>query len=113
MDVKIEDKRYIDVEELYKKLDYEGQDVVEDLGDVARFGFSIRRVKQIVESLNPISLTVKYGTWVLRPDEMQEEEHMKNGNYYYECSICHHGDLQSKSATVPFCWNCGSRMKKQ
>lgn len=34
-----------------------------------------------------------------------------NGNAHYECSNCHHGDVQAESQEVPYCWHCGARMK--
>lgn len=51
--------------------------------------------------------------WILRPCELQDEIEVANGNYAYECSNCKHGDLQSKSAEVPYCWFCGAKMKKE
>ncbi len=51
--------------------------------------------------------------WILRPRELQDEIEVANGNYSYECSNCKHGDLQSKSVEVPYCWFCGAKMKKE
>lgn len=47
----------------------------------------------------------KTGVWL-------EEEAADDGNWRYTCSVCGYADIQSRSAQVPFCWHCGSRMQK-
>lgn len=47
----------------------------------------------------------KTGVWL-------EEEATDDGNWRYICSVCGYADIQSRSAQVPYCWHCGSRMQK-
>lgn len=47
----------------------------------------------------------KTGVWL-------EEEATDDGNWRYICSVCGYADIQSRSAQVPYCWHCGSRMRK-
>ncbi len=48
----------------------------------------------------------KTGHWI--PMGIVDE----NGNRNYECSECHHSDVQAESMTVPYCWFCGAKMIK-
>ena len=34
-----------------------------------------------------------------------------DGNHFYECSECGHGDMHMPNIEVPYCWNCGARME--
>lgn len=38
------------------------------------------------------------------------EEPDEDGNKWYTCSNCNHGDMHSPSIEVPYCWYCGARM---
>ena len=58
-------------------------------------------VEEIMVALNQ----QKEGNWI--PMGIVDE----NGNRNYECSECHHSDVQAASMTVPYCWFCGARMK--
>ena len=51
----------------------------------------------------------KTGKWIL--SDLQSIEGMENGNYYYFCSNCLHGDVHAKTQEVPYCWYCGVRME--
>ncbi len=51
----------------------------------------------------------KTGHWIL--SEEQNEADVKNDNYQYFCSVCGHGDIQSKSVKVHYCWYCGAKME--
>ena len=42
----------------------------------------------------------------------QDETPNVSSNKIYRCSICNYADEQSPSAEVPYCWHCGSKMKK-
>lgn len=48
----------------------------------------------------------KTGKWILSDNQSRED--MENGNYYYICSNCLHGDVHAKTQEVPYCWHCGS-----
>ena len=51
----------------------------------------------------------KTGKWILSDNQSRED--MENGNYYYFCSNCLHGDVHAKTQEVPYCWHCGAKMK--
>ena len=53
---------------------------------------------------------VKHGHWIEAPQEMQNEEDLKNDNKLYICSFCDAGDVHSITQIVPYCWNCGAKM---
>jgi len=42
----------------------------------------------------------------------QDETPNVRSNKIYRCSVCDYADEQSPSAEVPYCWHCGSKMKK-
>ena len=48
---------------------------------------------------------VKHGHWIEAPQEMQNEENLKNDNKLYICSFCDAGDVHSITQIVPYCWN--------
>lgn len=48
------------------------------------------------------------GVW-LEQDEMPNVRSDK----IYRCSVCGYADEQSPSAEVPYCWHCGSKMKRE
>lgn len=31
-------------------------------------------------------------------------------NAIFDCSNCHHGDVQARGQEVPYCWYCGAKM---
>lgn len=67
-------------------------------------------VQRCIEAINnPKAADVepkrKTGVWL-------EEEATDDGNWRYICSVCGYADIQSRSAQVPYCWHCGSRMQK-
>ena len=49
------------------------------------------------------------GEWILAA--LQDEDEIRNGNYFYECSNCNHMDLHAKGQEVPYCWYCGADMR--
>lgn len=49
------------------------------------------------------------GKWILAA--LQNEDEIRNGNYFYECSNCNHMDLHAKEQEVPYCWYCGADMR--
>lgn len=48
------------------------------------------------------------GVWLEQPEKPNVR-----GNNIYRCSICGYGDEHSPSAEVPYCWHCGSKMKRE
>lgn len=46
---------------------------------------------------------VRHGRW----EFVRMEE---DGNGFYVCSNCHHGDTHVPELNVPYCWFCGARM---
>ena len=53
---------------------------------------------------------VQDGRWVLLPDSFQMQEDVENGNYLFECSVCHASNLSDFRTRVPYCWHCGTHM---
>ena len=53
---------------------------------------------------------INHGKWIEAPQEMQNEENLKNDNKLYICSSCDAGDVHSITQIVPYCWNCGAKM---
>lgn len=51
----------------------------------------------------------KTGEWILSDNQRRED--VENGNFYYFCSNCNHGDLHAKAQEVPYCWHCGAKME--
>lgn len=47
------------------------------------------------------------GFWLEQPDTPNVDS-----NKMYRCSVCGYADEQSPTAEVPYCWHCGSKMKK-
>ena len=48
------------------------------------------------------------GVWIEQPKSLNDRH-----DKIYRCSICGYADEQSPSAEVPYCWHCGSKMKRQ
>lgn len=48
------------------------------------------------------------GIWIEQPESLNDRR-----DKIYRCSICGYGDEQSPSAEVPYCWHCGSKMKRE
>lgn len=46
----------------------------------------------------------KHGRW------LQVGECDANGNAYFICSLCKHGDIHAKNAAINYCWQCGAKM---
>lgn len=46
---------------------------------------------------------VVHGKWIV-------EKNLEDGNVQCRCSKCYHGDIQSPSTYVPYCWYCGAKM---
>ena len=51
------------------------------------------------------------GTWILVDNQRREDT--ANGNYAYICSNCLYTDVHAKSVHVPYCWQCGAKMKEK
>ena len=47
------------------------------------------------------------GVWIEQP----ETPNVKS-NKIYRCSVCGYADEHSPTTEVPYCWHCGSRMRK-
>ena len=47
------------------------------------------------------------GMWIEQPDRPNVES-----DRMYRCSVCGYADEHSPTTEVPFCWHCGSRMRK-
>lgn len=62
-----------------------------------------------IEECDEVELEQKKGEWIL--SEFQDEDEIRNDNYFYECSNCGHMDLHAKWQEVPYCWYCGLDMK--
>lgn len=81
------------------------------------------RIRQIGMEGNPYVLSIRQavrdvpaadvegkrleGVWLEQPEKPNV-----GSNKIYRCSICGYGDEQSPTAEVPYCWHCGSRMRK-
>ena len=60
-------------------------------------------------------------SWLTELKKIKEQKQSKwidtdvtyedTGDVERRCSNCGHGDRQSPSAIVPYCWYCGSRMR--
>ena len=48
------------------------------------------------------------GEWILAEDK----EYNEVLDYYFRCSNCNAPDEHGKNAHVPFCWNCGAKMRE-
>lgn len=48
------------------------------------------------------------GVWLEQPEKLNV-----SSDKIYRCSICGYGDEQSPTAEVPYCWHCGSKMKRE
>lgn len=64
-----------------------------------------RNYDVIKKAIKALEQEPKEGHWI--PMGIVDE----NGNRNYECSKCHHSDVQAASMTVPYCWFCGARMR--
>lgn len=49
---------------------------------------------------------IKHGHWKKR------SETDIDGNAWYSCSECEHGDYHAEDAVVPYCWYCGADMRE-
>ena len=47
------------------------------------------------------------GVWIEQPDRPNVES-----DRMYRCSVCGYADEHSPTVEVPYCWQCGSRMRK-
>ena len=47
---------------------------------------------------------IRHGHWKKR------SETDVDGNAWYSCSECEHGDYHAEDAVVPYCWYCGAKM---
>lgn len=47
------------------------------------------------------------GMWIEQPDRPNVES-----DRIYRCSVCGYADEHSPTTEVPYCWHCGSRMRK-
>jgi len=47
---------------------------------------------------------IKHGHW-----EKRSETDI-DGNAWYSCSECEHGDHHAEDVVVPYCWYCGAKM---
>lgn len=82
------------------------------LRDLWRFSVSERYTdKEIREALDKAIEALKerpHGEWI-DTDVTYED----TGDVERRCSNCKHGDRQSPSAVVPYCWYCGASMRKE
>lgn len=64
-----------------------------------------RGLDEILDSIPSIdAVPVKHGRWI----PIGEVD--ADGNQYYYCSECLHGETHVPIVQVGFCWNCGARM---
>ena len=63
--------------------------------------------EKIVEAVTGIAEQRPHGTWI-DTDVTYED----TGDVERRCSNCKHGDRQSPSAIVPYCWYCGADMRE-
>ena len=54
---------------------------------------------------------IVYGEWILA--DKQSKEDTENDNYRFICSKCQCSDIHAKGMKVPYCWSCGTTMKKE
>ena len=59
-----------------------------------------------IENIPPVTPAEKVGRWIARG--LVDS----NGNRIYECSECHHSDIQAATMIVPYCWYCGAKMQE-
>lgn len=48
------------------------------------------------------------GIWIEQPESLNDRN-----DKIYRCSVCGYADEQSPTAEVPYCWHCGSKMKRE
>ena len=80
----------------------EGTEVCGQLGELCE---EVKRIMAIPAA--DVEPKRAVGVWL-------EEDETPNvsSNKIYRCSVCGYADEQSPRAEVPYCWHCGSRMKK-
>jgi hypothetical protein len=65
--------------------------------------------RRAIAAIRELPTAERVGKWIL--SDLQDENEVANGNFYYVCSCCGKGDTHAKSAEVPYCWWCGARMR--
>lgn len=93
--------KYIDADVLERLLLGLGEDVICD--------GCCREVLDRLDKVHAADVEGKRmtGVWL-----EQDETPNVSSNKIYRCSVCGCADEQSPSAEVPYCWHCGSKMKK-
>ena len=102
--------KYIDADALKKSFLLERKDIWYTTDEfVTRWGASQELIEKVIDSAPAADVEGKRmtGVWL-----EQDETPNVSSNKIYRCSICGYVDEQSPSAEVPYCWHCGSKMKK-
>lgn len=102
--------KYIDADALKEAFLVEGKDVCEATDEFdTRWGASQELIEKVIDSAPAADVEGKRmtGVWL----EQNETANVRS-NKMYRCSVCGYADEQSPTAEVPYCWHCGSKMKK-
>jgi hypothetical protein len=102
--------KYIDADVLKEIFALECKDVCDDTDEFdTKWGASQELIEKVIDSAPAADVEGKRmpGVWL-----EQDETPNVSSNKIYRCSICDYADEQSPSAEVPYCWHCGSKMKK-
>ena len=73
----------------------------------ANYKYNTPYYRKTVEYLEQVK-DRPHGEWI-DTDVTYED----TGDVERRCSNCKHGDRQSPSAVVPYCWYCGADMRKE
>ena len=102
--------KYIDADALKESFLLECKDVCDTTDEFDTiWGASQELIEKVIDSAPAADVEGKRmtGVWL-----EQDETPNASSNKIYHCSVCGYADEQSPSAEVPYCWHCGSRMKK-
>ena len=66
--------------------------------------------REVVQALISEAPTVERPSGIWIDTDVTYED---TGDVERRCSNCKHGDRQSPSAIVPYCWYCGADMRKE
>lgn len=102
--------KYIDADALKEAFLIEGKDVCDATDEfAAMWGSSQELIEKVIDSAPAADVEPRResGMWIEQPDRPNVES-----NRIYRCSVCGYADEQSLTAEVPYCWHCGSRMRK-
>jgi len=100
----------IDRQEILAETDKWLNDLLED-DSAKEMRVGIRMVRVYMKQMSAVQPERPTGTWILVDNQRREDT--ANGNYAYICSNCLYTDVHAKSVHVPYCWQCGAKMKEK